>query len=83
MYFPNVGMGVSDHIHMYNNVQPWTGTFFIVSIQEKLNAAYIIEFGQNYMVSKKAWAEECSKFSAFVRRDLSYETDSGPKPKIC
>ena len=33
------------------------------------------------MISKKTRAEKCCILACFARRDLSYETDSGPKTK--
>ena len=57
----------------------WTRTFFRYNILKKLNIAYIIESWHFGIWTKKTRAEKLWNLVRFSRRDLSYETDSGPK----
>ena len=81
-------MHIQIHMHMHNimymymhYVHTWTRTFFRVSIRKNLNIGYILEFWQSGAIPKKTRAEKCCILVCFARRDLSYETDSGPKTK--
>ena len=54
---------------------------FRISIQKNLNIVYIIESWLFDIFSKKTRAEISWNLARFSRRDLSYETNSGPKTK--
>ena len=70
------------HMYMYMHyVHTWTRTFFRASIQKNLNIAYIFELWQSGIIPKKTRAEISHIWACCTRRDLSYETDSGPKTK--
>ena len=63
-----------------------TGTFakesiLGICILKNLNIVYIIESWLLDMFTKKTRAEKWWNLAAVSRRDLSYETDSGPKTK--
>ena len=52
-----------------------------ICIRKKVSIDYIIEFWTWGIFTKKTRAEKCCIFAVLSRRDLSYETDSGPKTK--
>ena len=52
-----------------------------ICILKNLNIVYIIESWLFYIFTKKTRAEKWWNLVAVSRRDLSYETDSGPKTK--
>ena len=49
--------------------------------KKKVSIDYIIEFWTWGNFTKKTRAEKCCIFAVLSRRDLSYETDSGPQTK--
>ena len=70
------------HMYMYMHyIHTWTRTFFRVSILKNLNIADIIESRHFGILTKKTRAEISRKTHRRMPRDLSYETDSGPKTK--
>ena len=56
-------------------------SIFGICILKKLNIAYILESWLWGIFTKKTRAEKWWNLAAVSRRDLSYETDSGPKTK--
>ena len=80
---PNMGPGLGPWDWAWARAgHIWTRTFFRNCILKKNpNVAYIIESWHFGILTKKARAEKCCILACFGRRDLSYETDSGPKTK--
>ena len=62
------------HTHLGKNI-------FQKQYPENTNIAYIIEGWFFDMFPKQMRAEKWYNLTAVSRRDLSYETDSGPKTK--